>query len=84
MYSPTGMVEQRSLAVATTTFAGCNERGIEGLQLLPHILADGRAGHEAAKHNCIRSLQTEVVLATLNTATQRAQSNTSKRFNLRP
>ena len=52
-------------AVATT-FAGCNERGNEGLQLLPQLFADGGSGHETVKHKCFWSPQIEVVLAALN------------------
>ena len=50
---------------AAATFAGCNERGNEGLQLLPQLFADGGAGHKAAKHKCVCSLQIAVVLAAL-------------------
>lgn len=53
-------------AVAKTTFARCNERGNEGLQLLPQLFADGGTGHEAAKHKCICSLHIAVVLAALS------------------
>ena len=53
---------------AAATFAGCNERGNEGLQLLPQLFADGGAGHKAAKHKCVCSLQIAVVLAALSTA----------------
>ena len=51
---------------AAATFAGCNERGNEGLQLLPQLFADGGAGHKAAKHKCVCSLQIAVVLAALS------------------
>lgn len=52
-------------AVTAATFSGCNVWGNERLQFLPQLLADGGTRHEAAKHKCIYSLQTEVMLVAL-------------------